>query len=143
MGLLTCTRCEKEKPADAAFFPPHGGKKNGFDSWCRECRSSYRANIARGKFRGVASDDTVRSLKSVVECVICGDPPPAGKTLAIDHDHSTGDIRGVLCSRCNCGLGMFRDDPELLEFAKVYILSSRGSPEAEHYLAASARAPAD
>lgn len=41
--------------------------------------------------------------------------------LAIDHDHRTGYIRGLLCLQCNTGLGNFKDDPNLLDRAKEYL----------------------
>jgi len=41
---------------------------------------------------------------------------------------------------CNQGLGKFKDDPDLLEFARVYLLSSRDDPEADAYLNKSLRA---
>ncbi len=43
-------------------------------------------------------------------CAICGRAPKRFR-LAVDHDHETGEIRGLLCTRCNLGLGWFRDDP--------------------------------
>lgn len=53
-------------------------------------------------------------------CAICREP--AGElALAADHDHASGAIRGLLCSRCNNGLGSFRDDPELLRTAVEYL----------------------
>lgn len=39
----------------------------------------------------------------------------------IDHDHVTGDIRGLLCRSCNCGLGNFHDSPKLLRAAIRYL----------------------
>jgi len=55
-------------------------------------------------------------------CAICGKTPEAeGRQLAVDHDHETDEIRGLLCSRCNPGLGMFMDDPELLRSAIAYL----------------------
>jgi hypothetical protein len=126
MELLNCTRCKTEKPATLEFFPPHNKKQNGFDSWCRSCRSTYRNGINRGKFRNVISDEALIKLKSEVqECVICGDTGP----LVVDHDHKTGQIRGILCNHCNRGLGHFRDNPELLEFARMYLLASIDAPE--------------
>jgi hypothetical protein len=41
--------------------------------------------------------------------------------LAVDHNHSTGKIRGLLCSHCNTALGLFRDSPELLKSAINYL----------------------
>ena len=118
MELLTCTRCKAEKSATAEFFPPHNKKLNGLDSWCRVCRAEYRNANCRGKFRNVISDERLADIKATVtECVICGSDEP----LVVDHDHKTGKVRGMLCNHCNRGLGHFRDDPELLEFAAQYV----------------------
>ena len=134
--MLRCIKCKEEKPADIINFPPHNKKRNGLDSWCRICRASYRNEIARGRFRSVAPDNLIRELRAVMECTICGDLPTNGKCHSIDHDHKTGQIRGVLCSSCNLGLGKFKDDPQLLEFARIYLLSSVDHPEADVYLGA-------
>lgn len=55
-------------------------------------------------------------------CVICGETPEeADRPLVVDHNHETGEIRGLLCSNCNVGVGMFRDDPKLCELAMKYL----------------------
>lgn len=58
-----------------------------------------------------------KRFKEGKSCVICG----AADDLAVDHCHSTGKIRGVLCRPCNLGLGYFRDDPERLLRAIKYL----------------------
>jgi hypothetical protein len=130
MLTKACTRCSTVKPLDAENFPLHNKTKSGFDSWCRTCRSTYRNEIARGKFRAVIDDETLKDLKATTkECVICGSEEP----LVVDHDHVTGKIRGMLCGHCNRGLGHFRDSPELLDFAAQYIHASNDAPEWDEY----------
>ena len=53
-------------------------------------------------------------------CKICG-MINDGKYLCVDHDHKTGAIRGLLCDRCNLGIGYFRDSPALLVNASKYL----------------------
>lgn len=50
-------------------------------------------------------------------CDICRKASPT----AIDHDHDTGKVRALLCNRCNTGIGMLGDDPEVLRAAANYI----------------------
>lgn len=46
-------------------------------------------------------------------------------SVAIDHDHVTGNIRGLLCNGCNKGLGLFKDDVNILQKAKEYLLCTK------------------
>lgn len=54
-------------------------------------------------------------------CAICRRPPRSDISLHVDHDHSTGRIRGILCFRCNNSLGDLEDDPMLLRAALRYL----------------------
>jgi len=129
--MLKCTRCHQKKPATAEFFPLHNRKANGLDSWCRGCRSSYRSEIRRGQYRDMIDDEALKNvLATTICCTICGD----GGDLVVDHDHKKNTIRGMLCNRCNKGLGLFRDDPDLLEYARIYLLASNNDPEAAKYV---------
>jgi len=51
------------------------------------------------------------------------------KNSAIDHDHSTGKIRGILCRRCNKGLGHFKDNSQVLIKASEYLEKSSKKKE--------------
>jgi hypothetical protein len=53
-------------------------------------------------------------------CAVCGEPPNT-KRLAVDHDHQTGEIRGLLCMHCNTALGKMRDSPDLLRKLLGYL----------------------
>jgi len=55
-------------------------------------------------------------------CAICGKTPAEeGRHLSVDHDHETGEVRGLLCVDCNRGLGCFRDNSNLCRFAAQYL----------------------
>lgn len=54
-------------------------------------------------------------------CKICEKPNENGKRLSVDHKHGTNMVRGLLCTLCNTGLGMFKDSPGLLLLAMRYI----------------------
>lgn len=53
-------------------------------------------------------------------CAVCGQKDE-WFNLAVDHCHGTNRVRGLLCSQCNRGIGLFRDKPELLEKAAEYL----------------------
>lgn len=55
------------------------------------------------------------------ECAICRIPLAFGAKPCADHDHATGKFRGVLCARCNSGLGMFKDNIPYLYAAIDYL----------------------
>lgn len=64
-------------------------------------------------------------------CAICKRPERdtvngVVKRMAVDHEHNTGRVRGLLCSSCNRGIGCLNDDPEALRSAARYIESFRG-----------------
>ena len=57
-------------------------------------------------------------------CAICGTNAPGGnnkRTFSVDHDHETGAVRGLLCVKCNTGIGMFADNETLLIKAAEYV----------------------
>lgn len=64
------------------------------------------------------------------KCAICesdyaGNRNGSEKAFAVDHDHKTGKVRGLLCEACNTGIGKLKDDPEILRSAIRYLEKSR------------------
>lgn len=55
-------------------------------------------------------------------CAICGKPPKRNR-LAVDHNHDTGAVRGLLCFRCNYGIGWFQSDAARLRKVLGYLES--------------------
>lgn len=71
---------------------------------------------------GMSSADYDALLdKQEGRCAICREECATGKMLAVDHCHSTGKVRGLLCARCNRGIGNFDDSPARLRKAAKYL----------------------
>jgi hypothetical protein len=60
-------------------------------------------------------------LLQLNHCGICGSPFKNWRDCHIDHNHLTGHIRGLLCARCNLGLGILRDNPTILRNGIQYL----------------------
>jgi predicted nucleic acid-binding Zn ribbon protein len=104
-GALYCSYACKKKVNDAAWRlrSPHYMREYMYDMGQEE----YEALLAAQDGR----------------CAICGSPDWPGKhdRPHVDHDHVTGRVRGLLCGKCNNGLGMFDDDPARLRAAAEYL----------------------
>lgn len=61
-------------------------------------------------------------------CAICGTDEPGNTrgpaAFRVDHDHDTGEVRGLLCNKCNIAIGYLKDDPALLRRALEYLEAS-------------------
>jgi hypothetical protein len=119
MALKTCSHCEEELPLDS--FKKNKDGKLGRHSICKICCSN------RDKMRYANGDTYAVRLKklyglSVSEyeemyneaggcCQVCGvKESELNRRLAVDHCHSTGKVRGLLCGKCNTALGQLDDD---------------------------------
>jgi hypothetical protein len=119
--MKTCNRCFEEKPYSE--FYEKTNMKDGYRNQCKVCVRSGR--VAK---RFDLTLDHLNRMKAEHsgECDICGSEETAivygtTKTLAVDHCHKTGRIRGFLCQNCNTALGKFNDDIELLKSAIEYL----------------------
>ena len=81
-----------------------------------------RATRLRYKY-GIEPNDLLRIMVAQgCDCAICRTPDPDHRYgWAVDHDHTTGRVRGVLCQRCNLGIGNFRESVETLRAAIHYL----------------------
>ncbi len=83
-------------------------------------RHVWRDNQLRRQF-GITLETYLEMLNSQGGCCAICSRPPNGKSLAVDHCHKTGLIRGLLCNGCNVGIGHLQDDPEVLARALAYL----------------------
>lgn len=94
-------------------------------SRCRACASAAAHDGHLKKTYGIGTREynAILAAQGGV-CAICG-RRPGKRRLAVDHDHQTGEKRGLLCASgdfgCNKGLGYFNDDVELLRRAVAYL----------------------
>jgi len=93
------------------------------------CKESLRQRSRQKKY-GVAPAEYQGLLdKQDGVCAIClRSPNTLSRPLAVDHDHSTGLVRGLLCSNCNTLLGLADDNPNVLERAWLYLATCPNSP---------------
>jgi len=138
-GTTVCSVCKEWKPLDA--FPPDNRTTFGRHSRCYECKRAgereyqksekylARRRMMEWKKRGII-DITADRYKEILAaqggmCAICGATQgPRGKSLCVDHDHATGETRGILCTKCNVAIGYLRDDPMLVARALAYLTNS-------------------
>ncbi|OFV83246.1 MAG: hypothetical protein A2W26_13245 [Acidobacteria bacterium RBG_16_64_8] len=89
-----------------------------------KAKASVRATNLRKKF-GLTPDQYETMLQEQGGgCWICG-KEPGPRRLAVDHDHKTRQVRGLLCGNCNQGIGRLQDSPALLRRAAEYIERTR------------------
>lgn len=91
---------------------------------CLPCVRAWSAKQRLRKY-GITQEeyDTLIEHQGGV-CAICKRPMNGSRTEVIDHDHVTGQVRGILHGQCNTGLGMFEDNPEFLINAAKYLMDS-------------------
>jgi len=116
-------------------------------AWQKNNKERYNANARRRekevyttekrhakhlkKMFGITGDEYQEKLNSQSGvCAVCGKEEVVHakngkdmKRLAVDHDHNTGEIRGLLCSNCNAAIGYFKDEISIIERAVMYLKS--------------------
>lgn len=129
MRTRVCKQCDYEGPLND--FPPQKGGRFGRRPVCRKCFNKNRRERGRKetyeqrrRYRIKKNYDlSIEEYEELYEsqsgaCAICCKEL---EVLYIDHDHITGDVRGLLCTNCNLGIGNLQDDPTLLRRAAIYL----------------------
>lgn len=141
--MTICPKCSIDKPASE--FWKDKRRKNGLQVYCKPCFKEFRRNWAdrkaaarrwyhnKGKYAaaakryGIPLDEYMDALAKFTACKICRREITTvtmdGHTRlpSVDHDHKTGKVRGLLCSRCNVALGMLGEDIPTMQRALKYV----------------------
>jgi hypothetical protein len=143
--MKVCVVCRESK--DFSAFYGSTQSKDGYAYRCKECdretrRRSRNGPGGEGTRRGLRDRKlqatygiTLAQYEAMLEsqgglCGICNTDNPYGEgqvhqrarmSFAVDHDHTTGQTRGLLCNLCNRALGFLQDDPQIVHNAWVYL----------------------
>ena len=134
--MKICSNCKLEKEESQFYkdFRDLERGREGLSSRCKDCskESSRKWYQNSEKYRGIIREsglkhrygidsDSYWNLSEIQNhvCAIC--KTKSEKYLHVDHDHVSGQIRGLLCKTCNHGLGNFKDNPILLKNAIEYL----------------------
>lgn len=97
-------------------------KQRQYRRECREKAFTTNKNWRLRKDYGITKRDYDSMLVGQRgRCAVCQELPTESNYLVVDHNHSTGAVRAILCKKCNCALGMFQDEPDNLLNAIAYL----------------------
>lgn len=106
---------------DANYYVAHREERRTQDAtYHAEHREELHGYHLKAKYGLSLEDYTALLEKQGGRCAVCGTPPD-GRRLSVDHNHETGEVRGLLCLNCNTTLGKVGDSPEILMEAIAYL----------------------
>jgi hypothetical protein len=113
-----CTKCKLS--FDTNEFIKDSRYILGYKKTCKKCRSITSINSLRMKNYGMNNDEYKNFIiKNNNKCTSCG----SVKRLCVDHCHTTGKVRGLLCAKCNTALGFLDDSEQKIKLLLKYLLS--------------------
>lgn len=134
MALRQCTMCGLEATTveDLELFASDKRTPYGKRNRCKKCHSTYnnkdydytktRDYMLQREYGISLLDFNIMLEEQEGKCKICGTISPGQKgVFHVDHNHNTGEIRGLLCHACNTGLGLLQDSEEVLYKAIQYL----------------------
>jgi ribosomal protein L34E len=132
--MKKCNICLLVKPFDE--FVKRKNRPNGIQAYCKKChnenmkskdRSEYNRKFSLNKSYGITIEEYNKMFTNQNGCcAICKVHiteinQKRKKHLSIDHNHRNGKIRGLLCDKCNRGIGLLQDDVQILLNAFNYL----------------------
>jgi Recombination endonuclease VII len=123
--MRECTKCHQMKE-ESEYYVPSATRKQIYRE-CKKCMAERTSRTFRKNRYGMTYEEYQALLdKQLRCCAICKmSVEQNGRLLAVDHDHSTGQVRQILCDRCNRMLGQVQDDPNILIAAADYLVKHK------------------
>ena len=134
--MKTCSKCKETKPKSE--FYKSKKSKDGLQSRCNSCNKAtvtewYREDPERAREKNLKTNYglTVAKYEAILKsqggkCKICSTTScDTGRRFAVDHCHTSGKIRGLLCQNCNTALGGFKDRVRVMLKGMLYLLKGR------------------
>ena len=122
-----CTTCKKVK--EEKDFP-----RGARGALCKDCKNEYarktydpekqREKLYIRRYGITIKDYNEMYISQDGKCAICEKEKTIKNNFYVDHCHKTKKVRGLLCMRCNSGIGYFKDDESLMKKAIVYLKNS-------------------
>ncbi len=120
-GLLRCRTC-RNKRQRRSFVEKHGVSQ--YEKYQKEnphYRKRTREWVLKSRYRlDPAEYESLLKNQGDV-CAICRGKQFIGHSFCVDHNHETGEVRGLLCHKCNRALGAFQESTEVVERALHYL----------------------
>ena len=115
-----CLICKRSLPYSC--YNVGNKNKDGLFSYCKECHSATDV-VRKLIYRYNATPAVVYRLirEQNNKCAICGKEETGGMRLALDHNHTTGKVRALLCRNCNKMIGCAKEDISILAKAIEYL----------------------
>ena len=140
--MRTCKICNELKPLTEFYQTVRNGTPYGYHGKCKKCyvkkqQENYDPLKQRdenlkqryGKHFGLTQYDTLLENQGY-KCAICGTTNPKGRksgrggsidVFFVDHNHKTGEVRGLLCNVCNRTIGYVNEDVDLITNMLEYV----------------------
>ena len=94
--------------------------------WYKDNKWCIKANNLKWNYNLTLEEYNTLNENQNGICAICENKCSTGRSLAVDHNHKTNKIRGLLCSNCNSGLGSFKESIKFLDKAIEYLHKYEG-----------------
>ena len=139
--MKQCKKCKQWKPFEMYSYKRPKNRKPGLQPRCKSCcsedtriwnlknKETSRERYLQRRYQMSENEYDSMLLFQNNRCLLCdvefNDTKFGPDFPVVDHCHTSGKVRGILCNECNRGLGYFHDNPEALSKAASYVQNTK------------------